>query len=240
MYNGTPSVHQQAIHQGIEKKKEFETGRKLCDQLMELTRKKADAILKQVSDESARDAEVVKEKAREEGFLKGYEEGREEARKEGELLKNAQQELMNEHQRLFADIYEAYREKKESILGGLEADIVKIIAMTIEKILREKVDEEPAILVRTVREAALLMEKAQKIVIRLNPHEYRQLGKDYFINYITLPDVDIREDERIDIHGFTLESELGMIDGQICSQMDAVRALLFEKVSERYKDEEEG
>jgi flagellar assembly protein FliH len=241
LYNGNhaPSQHQQAIIKSIEKQKEFETGRKLCDSLMELTRKKAEALLLKTHEEAARDAEQVRLIAQQEGYQQGYDEGREEARKESELLKKAQLDLMNDHQRLFADLYEAYRQKKEGLLDNLEADVVKIISMVIEKVLREKIEEDPSTLVRTVREAVLFLDKSQKIVIRLNPHEYNQLGKDYFINYITLPDVDIREDERVDVHGFIIESEFGMVDGQISSQIDMIRSLLFEKVSERYKDEEE-
>jgi flagellar assembly protein FliH len=203
--------------------RELTESRKLCEALFGLTRKRTEKMLVDARKVSESEAEEVKKSAYAEGFDKGYRDGKEKARAEGELLKGEQKALMAEHQALFLELYEAYRKKKEEKMEELSSQIIEIIMAAAEKITREKIDDDPSIILRSVRDSAKILAHGDRITIRLNPHEYNQLGKEYFINSIHLPDVHIIEDPAVEVHGFILESEYGMLDGQVSTQLASIK-----------------
>ncbi|MGV8121211.1 MAG: FliH/SctL family protein [Candidatus Xenobiia bacterium LiM19] len=221
------------ILDNIKRQKEFAESRTLSMTFLELMKKKAERLIDEAMQKAAKEAGEVQKKAYEEGHQKGYLEGRAEARKESELLKKEQIAIMQEHQMLFKSLYEAYGEKKQERLKGLESDIIQLVVLAIEKIIREKCEDDSLLILRMIRNAVHSMEETEKLVIRLNPHEFNQLGRDYFINSLMIPDMDIVEDDTVEIHGFVIESRSGMLDGQLTVQLDSIKGSILDTLNAR-------
>lgn len=221
------------ILNNIKRQKEFVESRNLSTAFLEMMKKKADRLIEEAMAQAAEEAQKARQNAFEEGFQKGYTEGRAEARRESELLKQEQIALMQEHQKIFQRLYEAYGARKEERLKGLESDIIQLVILAIEKIIREKCEDDSLLILRMIRNAVHSMEDTEKLVIRLNPHEFNQLGRDYFINSLMIPDMDIVEDDTVEIHGFVIESKSGMLDGQLTIQLDSVKGAILDTLNMR-------
>lgn len=230
-----PGSHEsiELILDNIKRQREFTESRNLSMTFLELTKKKAYQLFDETMAKAEKEAEEVRRKAYEEGHQKGYLEGRAEARKESELLKKEQISIMQGQQKLFKSLYEAYGEKKEERLKSLENDIIQLVILAIEKIIREKCEDDSLLILRMIRNAVHSMEDTEKLVIRLNPFEFNQLGRDYFINSLMIPDMDIVEDNTVEIHGFVIESRSGMLDGQLTVQLDSIKGSILDTLNAR-------
>jgi len=221
------------ILNNIKRQKEFVESRNLSTIFLELMKKNADRILGEAREKAAQEALEIRKQAFLEGHQQGYVEGRAEAMKESELLKKEQAAITEERRKLFQDLYEAYGDKKEERLNNLESDIIQLVILAIEKIIREKCEDDSLLILRMIRNAVHSMEETEKLVIRLNPYEFNQLGRDYFVNSLMIPDMDIVEDEEVEIHGFVIESRSGLLDGQLTVQLDSVKGAILDTLNVR-------
>jgi len=147
---------------------------------------------------------------------------REEARKEG-LAKG---EAMGK-----TSVTEALltlERRREEFYDTAEKEIVKLTIAIAEKVIGRIASERPEV-VRDVVRQALERSLGDRIVVRLNPDDYKTItGEGYEFRDVIdrTKRIVFREDEAIQKGGCVVETEVGTIDAQIETQMEAIRKVL--------------
>lgn len=150
------------------------------------------------------------EKEREEAKKRGHKEGREEGLAQvSRLLVGAT------HQ-------------KEKMFAGLERDIIRLVYDIGEKILGRELEEREDAIVDLIRQA-LHAAIGQKIVILVHPSDLEAVRKN---QAALMPLIDasktlqIRGDDKVSPRGCLIETEIGTIDAQLETQLNAVKEAL--------------
>ncbi len=161
-------------------------------------KKEAKAILNQVQEEM--------EKARKKGEEEGYQEG-------------LQQALEYLHQ---------IHLLREKMFSDIEPQVVKLTFSIAEKVIGQQVHQNETAIYEIVRQA-LDAALGHKISIRLNPEDYAQVKKNESILLSRVDSsktVSFKEDESIQQGGCIVESEVGAIDAQLNTQLNAIKKAL--------------
>lgn len=152
------------------------------------------------------DVEAVREKARKEGLASGEAKG----------LSQVTEKLVH---------LEAMREKfyKEA-----EPDIVKLVMAIAEKVIGNIVNERPEVIRDVVRQA-LERSLGDRITVRVNPEDLKKIhdGNYEFRDVLDRTKrLHFKEDETVSKGGCIVETEVGTIDAQIETQMEAIKKAL--------------
>ena len=161
---------------------------------------KADAreILNQVNEEM--------ERSRQEGDQRGYQEGL--ARALDYL-----NQMYSLRERMFADI---------------EPQVVKLSFSIAEKILGQQIKENDMAILAIVKQA---LDEAigSKILVRLNPVDYEKIKaqeKELLAKVEHGRSLSFKEDDSVKVGGCVVESEIGAIDAQLDTQLNAIKKAL--------------
>ncbi len=152
------------------------------------------------------EVEAVREKAKKEGLVAGETKG----------LSQVTEKLVR---------LEAMREKfyKEA-----EGEIIKLVMAMAEKVIGKIVEERPDVIKDVVRQA-LERSLGDRITVRLNPEDHKTIVSQN-IEFKDVLDrtkrLIFREDETIAKGGCIVETEVGTIDAQIETQMEAIKKAL--------------
>lgn len=168
------------------------------------------------------EAEAAKIRQRAQKVLNEVEAVRERARKEG-LAAGESKGLSQVTEKLVK--IEAIKEKfyKES-----EKDIIKLVVAIAEKVIGKIVEDRPEVIRDVVRQA-LERSIGDRITVRINPHDYKALTKEN-VEFRDVLDrtkrLHFKEDDTIAKGGCVVETEVGTIDAQIETQLDAIKKAL--------------
>lgn len=129
----------------------------------------------------------------------------------------------------FKKTVDSFSENTEQALNELERSIVSLSVKIAEKIIRKKITEDENITLDMVNSSILKAKKGLKITVRVNPAEY-----DFIANYSEQPSVKnenvlILSDENVESGGCVIESELGLIDAQIETQLEVIEKKLVDE-----------
>lgn len=152
------------------------------------------------------EVEAVREKAKKDGLAAGEAKG----------LSQVTEKLVR---------LEAMREKfyKEA-----EVEIIKLVMAMAEKVIGKIVEERPDVIKDVVRQA-LERSLGDRITVRVNPEDYQTITtqnmefKDVLDRTKRL---HFKEDETVAKGGCIVETEVGTIDAQIETQMEAIKKAL--------------
>lgn len=179
-------------------------------------RAKAENILAEAETEAARiREEAVRElertKAEKEAAIKkGYREG------ESKGLAQVTEKLVRlEHLR-------------ERFYEEAEPEVIRLVTEIAEKVIGDVAGENPKAIQSVVRQS-LSRVLGDRIVVRLNPEDYRIImGGDHEFKDVVdrTKRLLFREDEGITKGGCIVETEVGTIDAQIETQLEAIRKAL--------------
>lgn len=176
----------------------------------------ADALLTEVR------AEADRIRAEAQGILAEVEQVRDAARAAG------YQEGREEGLAAATEYAVKLQEWKTTFFQQAEPDIIRLVLMIAEKVIGKMVHEHKEAIHAIVR---LAIESAlgDRIVVRLNPEDYRVIqAKDF--EYRDLLDrtkrLSFKEDEAITKGGCVVETEVGTIDAQLETQLQAIRKAL--------------
>lgn len=164
------------------------------------------AKIKQRAQKVLNEVEAVREKARKEGFAAGESKG----------LSQVTEKLVK---------LEAIKEK---FYRETEKDIVKLVVAIAEKVIGKIVEDRPDVIRDVVRQA-LERSIGDRITVRINPDDYKTLVKEN-VEFRDVLDrtkrLHFKEDDTIAKGGCVVETEVGTIDAQIETQLDAIRKAL--------------
>lgn len=152
------------------------------------------------------EVEAVREKARKEGLATGEAKG----------LSQVTEKLVR---------LEAMREKfyRES-----ENEIIKLVMAMAEKVIGKIVEDRPDVIKDVVRQA-LERSLGDRITVRVNPEDYKTIVSQN-LEFKDVLDrtkrLHFKEDETVSKGGCIVETEVGTIDAQIETQMEAIRKAL--------------
>lgn len=128
----------------------------------------------------------------------------------------------------FENYQNAINEKLEEYEKSLESIVIELSFLFAEKIVKREIARE-SIIVDTIKSAANKLAGALKITIRLNPEDYEFL-KSTNPNILadeSFSKISFEKDEKIELGGCMIESEIGNVDARINSQFAELKTKLF-------------
>jgi len=189
-----------------------------AESIILLARKKGEMIIKNAK----LSAQQIKEQAEKEGFKKGFAEG----------LEAGQQKCKEEYDRITLEVVEKlklagedYIKHIEGLTASLQPRILDLITVILSSILKQKVNNDDELVIRTVKEAIKNLTERDAVVIsahasqvdKIREHKSEILSAS---NMIT--DIEIYQDEEVTRGGCILSSQSGIIDARIESQLEVV------------------
>ena len=168
-----------------------------------------DAARERVADMERKAGEAY-ERRREEGYRDGVEEGR---------LEHAEK------------VMETVLSSVEYI-EGIEATLVNVVAVAVRKVIGE-IDENERI-VRIVRNALVTVRNQQHVTIRVAPADEKAVREGLASMLASVPGasfLDVVPDARLERGACLLESELGVVDASLETQLKALENALRSKIA---------
>ena len=169
-----------------------------------------DAARERVADMERKAGEAY-ERRREEGYRDGVEEGR---------LEHAEK------------VMETVLSSVEYI-EGIEATLVNVVAVAVRKVIGE-IDENERI-VRIVRNALVTVRNQQHVTIRVAPADEKAVREGLASMLASVPGgasfLDGVPDARLERGACLLESELGVVDASLETQLKALENALRSKIA---------
>jgi type III secretion protein L len=152
------------------------------------------------------EVEAVREQAKKEGFAEGREEGLAQAT-----------ELISKFEALKAEFYEK-----------AEPEIISLVMEIAEKVVGRMVHDHREAIISIVQQA-IESSLGDRITIRLNPTDFKKIQSQIKLLQESLDKTRrlvFKEDDGISQGGCVVETEVGMIDAQLETQLRAIRKAL--------------
>lgn len=164
------------------------------------------------------EAEALREQARAEGAAQGREEAKQEALPSTVAFANAGQALI---------VFE------EQMIARYAPEIVRLALEIAEKIVRRAVAADPEIVASVLEGARREVVEARRIRIRLNPADHELLAEmrpDLLsMGNDTGRQIEVVSDEELNRGGARLETEIGVIDATVPTQIAEIRRQLLDE-----------
>lgn len=137
-------------------------------------------------------------------------------------------ELANEVES-FKKTVDSFSDNTKNAFDDLEKSIVSLSVKIAEKIIKKKIQEDENITLDMVNNSIQKAKKGLKITVRVNPSEY-----DFILKYSDQPsakneNVLITPDENVEAGGCVIDSDLGLIDAQIATQLEVIEKKLLKE-----------
>lgn len=117
---------------------------------------------------------------------------------------------------------------REKMFEDIEPQVVKLSFSIAEKILGQQIQENDMAILGIVKEA-LNAAIGYKIMVKLNPQDYAKIQsqeKQLLGKLEHGRTVSFKEDESVAVGGCVVESEIGAIDAQLDTQLNAIKKAL--------------
>ncbi len=117
-------------------------------------------------------------------------------------------------------------------LEGLEENIVSLVSTAARKVIGEIDDKE--LIVRIVKNALLQVHSQQKVLIRVSPKDEEHVRNSLEFMLKSAPGslsfIDVAVDPRMNKGDCILESELGILDASLETQLKIIEKTLLSKI----------
>jgi len=181
---------------------------------------------KLIEDEALKAAAEIRQTAWSEGYAEGCKAA------EGQY-----QELLDKTQR---EIEEFGREKDE-YWQSIEPELVSLAVEIAEKIIRSEVSARPEAVLDVARSAIRQIRQRESVRLRVNPGDL-EVVKSNRTELLETTDgvqhLEVVDDRRVDHGGVVIESDDGMLDARIKTQLSEVEKALAEAANESSGHEE--
>jgi flagellar assembly protein FliH len=208
-------------------------------EILELARKKARDILQEAiqrAESIKNQAEDMRKDARDHGYKEGYEQGLKKGLEDG--LKQANQSERERIQKetsslvlALEKILEDLSQQKEDILRQFKEDLLKLVILLAEKVIKGKICDNPRdIMIKNLSEAMKFLGKKEKVKIIVNPEDLRAV-EEYLPQlkglHMELGDVELLAGDILR-GGCVLETKEATIDARIETQLEELAKLILE------------
>jgi flagellar assembly protein FliH len=169
-------------------------------------------------DEARAEAEKLREQSRSRGAAEGREEGKREALPSAVALANAGQALI---------VFE------EQMIARYAPELVRLAVEIAEKIVHQSVAADPEIVASVLERARHEVVDARRIRIRLNPADHGLLA-EMRSDLLALGHddgrvIEIVTDAEVSRGGCRLETEIGVVDATVPTQIAEIRRQLLDE-----------
>jgi len=174
------------------------------------------------------EAEQIRTLANAEGLAKGRELAAQEADKK---LQTAIQQRMGEHAGAVKSMIDQIASQHQTWMQQYAETLVSLVMAISERVVRAKLDREPAILVRWTAEALSATRSAQRITVAVHPETLAELGKDLDELLATpgLPEnSSLIPDDTVSRTGVVVRQLGGQVDAGLETQLATLQRLLKE------------
>ena len=130
-------------------------------------------------------------------------------------------------------VAETLLEKREAILREAEEMIVQLAVSVAKTILHREVQLDPKVIKAVAKESLKLVEGRKRVSIKIHPsdsNELKELEKDILSTTQAIKDLDIIEDDSVNPGGCIIETDSGIVDAQLNTQLDEIAMSLMEVV----------
>lgn len=185
-----------------------------AEQILADAQARAEALI----DQAVSGAEQVSEESRRLGYEEGRTAGLAAARSELDT------EFADKRREIDAEL-EAARTERFTQLESMQGDIIELALSVASRILRQRVDEDPELVVAMVGEAIGRARNGEKLRVRANPRDIPLIEEheDHLITSVQgLKELELVGDPGVSPGGCVIESGHGYIDARLDRQLELV------------------
>ena len=167
-----------------------------------------------VNAEIEKQAEQVRKAAYEEGLSSGREEGYSDGAAEVERLT----------ERLHLILSKAI-EKRAEIIQESETQLVNLVLLIAKKVIKVISDNQKSVVINNVIQALRKLKTRTDVIIRVNTADLKltsQHVKDFLRLVENAKNITVMEDTAVDTGGCIIETDFGLIDARISSQLSEI------------------
>ncbi len=164
------------------------------------------------AEEIVRKAREEKDREKQDGFQSGYQEGLAQVT---ELLAKARIEY-------------------DHMLKSAGKDILNLAFKISEKIIGKHLEMDKTIIMDIVAQALQTVRQSRQITLRVNPEDAKVLkaNKDTLLEKLGHGrEIDVQEDKKVERGGCIIESEIGIVEAQLQTQLERLKKVLSETKS---------
>lgn len=154
-------------------------------------------------------------------YTKGFSDGQKAIKEKIEAEYN--EKLLLKYSEL-TNLISDLNEKTQQLDNQFEDVVMKVSFLLAEAILKKEISKE-SIIKQVLAEALKKVVGANEIIVRLNPTDYESIiedGKSFQLKD-SFSQIKFEKDERIELGGCFIESEIGNADGRISSQLNELK-----------------
>ena len=154
-------------------------------------------------------------------YTKGFSDGQKAIKEKIEAEYN--EKLLLKYSEL-TNLISDLNEKTQQLDNQFEDVVMKVSFLLAEAILKKEISQE-SIIKQVLSEALKKVVGANEIIVRLNPTDYESIiedGKSFQLKD-SFSQIKFEKDERIELGGCFIESEIGNADGRISSQLNELK-----------------
>jgi len=154
-------------------------------------------------------------------YTKGFNDGQKAIKEKIEAEYN--EELLLKYSEL-TNLISDLNEKTQLLDSQFEEVVMKVSFLLAETILKKEISRE-SIIKEVLTEALKKVVGANEIIVRLNPVDYESIiedGKSFQLKD-SFSQIKFEKDDRIELGGCFIESEIGNADGRISSQLNELK-----------------
>lgn len=192
--------------------------KKKAGEIVKQAKEKAEVILTQVKTQIAE----IEQKAKEQAHQQGFDAGKEKGIKAGEEgIKKVLSEIQNV-------LVEAKHKRREIIQTNQEM-IVELAFMIAKKIIKAESITNQEVILKNLNAALKKVKDKEKIKVKLNPLHLAELGniKEKLLAQDSgMEGITFEEDQNIEPGGCLIETNFGLINATISSQLEVVQESL--------------
>lgn len=193
---------------------------------------------KKEQEEEKIDVEQIKEEA----YLRGLKEGIEQGKKEAEeymkkKIEALKEEFNREKTQLITKAVSNLNKIAEEIAGiradmikKAEEDILRIVFVIAQKIIKAEISCNKEILINNIKEALTNAVDKDRIIIRVHPEDYEYLSSiDDLRSLLDVEDMIIQKDDSVKLRGGCIvETKYSEIDARIETQLKKLESEIME------------
>jgi len=169
-------------------------------------------------------AQALLEKAREQGYQEGYAAGEE----EGRAASRARIEAAVDNLGRAVKVLETAR---AGILAVMEEEIVGLVQAACDRVLMSAAAADPDLVRRVVREAISRLNQAERLTVRVNPEDLKQVQEqrpELLAEFSDLKHLEIKADPGVAPGGCQVDSASAQVDASLATRRQQVLACLTE------------
>jgi len=196
----------------------LEKAKQECDLLLKEAGLEAEKLLEKAELEADKQAEALFEEA----WQNGYTEGMEAARVQNEAILAET-----------AQIRQSAAEEHDSILAGMEAEILELVIDTARKAVAGELKTNRDIILQLIRDGLSCCSNKNDAVLKVSPSDFEYLN-DHEDKLSTLSEgaegLQIKKDSMLDPGDCIIETPLGSVDAGVNTKLD--------KIAEAYREQQ--